>query len=803
MLRGILILAMLAVGMAAHASLETDFANPPPSARPWVFWFWNNGNVTSNGITMDLEAMQRVGIGGVLIMDVVERYAPPRGTAEFMNPEWRALFQFAVQEANRLGMEVNMANGPGWCGSSGPWITPELSMQKLVSTNILVHGPSHFSMVLPQPDTSAKKHDKMDSEVDFKDFYQDIGVLAFPATTNGLIPHGGVIDLTTNFDGAGELNWEVPPGDWIVMRIGHTSTGSSTRPPVAGGNGVECDKLSAEAMDVHFTNMLERLITNAGPLVGKSFTATHIDSWEVGWQNWTPKLREEFMKRRGYDPLPWLPCVAESYSARTNAVTSTYYVRDFDEAALTRRFRWDYDQTISELLAQNYSGHLAALAREHGLRLTLEGYDLPFGDEGTYTAGADEPMSEFWTSKAAWAKGFNEHKGAEMASVAHTTGKNIVGAEAFTSDEKEKWMLYPATIKAQGDFELCQGINRFVFHRYAHQPYLDRAPGVTMGPWGLHYERTQTWWEMSKPWHEYLARCQYLLRQGKYVAELCYLRPEQPDQDYFTPVPPPPAGYRYDEISAEALIERMSVKDGKLVLPDGMNYRVLVLPDRTTMTPSLARKIKELVQGGATVFGPRPLTSPSLQDYPQCDDEVASIGNEVWGDCDGQTNLMHSFGKGSMHWGGSLATNVLADAQPPFYSDPSVNWIHRSTTNAEIYFIANTSTNTITPHCTFALEQGLQPEIWNPETGEIFAPVKMTKTSTNIMLTLEFAPGDSTFVIFRKDSTARKPLVADEAHPLMEVTGPWQVAFPPKWGAPASVKMTSLISWTDYPDEPA
>ena len=789
---------LAALTVSAADSLEQNFQRPPADARPWVFWFWNNGNVTSNGITADLEAMQRVGIGGVIIMDVVERFAPPRGPAEFMNPEWRNLFQFSVQEAARLGLQINMANGPGWCGSSGPWITPELSMQKLVWTNLAVTGPTNFTAALPKPDTTVKRRDNVGSQIEFTNFYEDIALLAFPVTTNGLTPHTAVIDLISRLGADGQLNWDVPPGDWVIERIGHASTGSSTRPPVVGGNGLECDKLSAAAMDVHFTNMLERLITNAGPLAGQALVAMHIDSWEVGWQNWTPKFREEFQKRRGYDPLPWLP-VAVSFSERIKGTNITHYYRSFDSAEMTGRFRWDFNQTISELLAENYVGRLATLAHEHGLRLTVEGYDLPFGDEGIYNSSADEPMTEFWTSKAAWAKGFNEHKAAQMASVAHTTGKTIVGAESFTSDEREKWMMHPATIKALGDFEFSQGVNRFVVHRYAHQPYLDRAPGATMGPWGLHYERTQTWWEMSKPWHEYVARCQFMLRQGKYVADLCYLRPENPNQTYFTPEPPPPAGYRYDEISAKNLIERMSVKDGKLVLPDGMSYSVLVLPPQTAMTPALARKIKSLVADGARVFGPRPTHSPSLQDYPDCDAEVAAIGNEIWSDCDGTNASSHKFGQPSVYCDGTLAADVLADRPPSFVSDVPLNWIHRSTTNAEIYFLANGSVNTVSARCDFATEE-LHPEIWNPETGEISAPAKINPSRTGTALTLDLAPGDSIFVVFRTNSTASQPYVVDAAQSNKVINGPWQLSFPPKWGGPDKIVLTNLISWTDSPD---
>ena len=535
------LLAALVVGAAD--SLEKNFSHPPAAARPWVYWFWNNANVTSNGITADLEAMQRVGIGGVLIMDVLERFAPPRGTAEFMNPEWQRLFQFSVQEAVRLGLEINMANGPGWCGSSGPWITPELSMQMLVSTNLVVTGPTNFSAVLPLPNFGAGKqhHDGFDSTVKYDDNYGDIAVLAFPETADGVVSPDAVIDLTKKIDAAGRLEWTAPAGRWIVHRLGHTTTGSSTRPPVAGGNGLECDKLSAAGMDTHFAGMMAKLIQTAGPLAGKSLVATHIDSWEVGSQNWTPSLLREFQQRRGYDPLPFLPCVTEAVREKINGQASTRYLRTIGNSVQAARFRWDFAQTIAELLAENYSGRLAELAHQHGLRYSLEGYELPFGDQFTYTARADEPMTEFWTGYK-FNAGYRDARAGQASSVAHVYGRAIVGAEAFTSRENEMWKATPADIKALGDFEFCAGVNRFVFHRYAHQPYLDRFPGATMGPWGLHYERTQTWWEMSGAWHEDLARCQYLLRQGKFVADLLYLRTENPNQKQFEPNPPPPAG---------------------------------------------------------------------------------------------------------------------------------------------------------------------------------------------------------------------------------------------------------------------
>lgn len=223
---------------AAAEDLANQFKNPPAEARPWVYWFWNNGNVTKAGITADLEAMQRVGVGGVIIMDVVERFAPPAGTADFMNPEWQDLFCFAVSEAHRLGLKINMTNGPGWCGSSGPWITPALSMQMLVETNLVTAGPGRFHRVLPRAFTGGRNHDGFNSTVNFEDYYEDVAVLAYPVPTNGPVAAKDVRLLTGQMQPDGTLDWEIPEGAWIIQRIGHTTTGSTTRPPVKGGNGL-------------------------------------------------------------------------------------------------------------------------------------------------------------------------------------------------------------------------------------------------------------------------------------------------------------------------------------------------------------------------------------------------------------------------------------------------------------------------------------------------------------------------------------------------------------------------------------
>ncbi|MGZ5566490.1 MAG: glycosyl hydrolase, partial [Limisphaerales bacterium] len=398
------------------------------------------------------------------------------------------------------------------------------------------------------------------------------------------------------------------------------------------GRGLESDKLSKKATEVMFDGLMKKIITDSPSLVPSALVSTHIDSWETGSQNWSPLFRQDFKRLRGYDPLPYLPVVTG---------------RVVDSLANSERFLWDLRQTVSDLVIENYAKHLRDLAHKYGVRLSIEAYDATPCDDMTFASAADEPMAEFWS------RGYNTaYSCTEMSSSAHIYGKRILGAEAFTANNAERWELHPATIKALGDWAFCEGINRFVFHRYAMQPWRDYAPGMSMGPWGLHYERTQTWWEQSSAWHEYLARCQYLLQQGLFVADVCYIESENAPQRWAPPIgaregnTPDRPRYNFDGCTPEAVLTRIEVKDGKIVLPDGMSYRVLVMPPVQTMTPRLLAKIKELAEAGATVIGSRPARSPSLSNYPQCDTDVRNLANELFGT--ESKGKPHKIGKGTV-----------------------------------------------------------------------------------------------------------------------------------------------------------
>ena len=374
------------------------------------------------------------------------------------------------------------------------------------------------------------------------------------------------------------------------------------------------------------------------------------------------------------------------------------------------------------------------------MRLSIEAYGGPFADL-PYAGRADEPMCEFWMEPF----GMAMETCKEMSSAAHTYGKPIVGAEAFTSMDSEKWRQHPATIKALGDQAMCDGVNRFVFHRYAMQPWTNpnRVPGMMMGPWGLHYERSETWWEMSKPWHEYLARCHYMLRRGLFAADICYLQPENAPQNYRGH---DRHGYDFDNISPEAVLTRMSVSNGRLALPDGMTYRVLALPDTTEMTPKLLGKIKELVNAGAKVVGKLPDKSPSLTGYPGCDEQVKKLADEI-----------RATGKVE----DKAPEQALEEmgVPPDFASDANLRYIHRTDAGTEIYFVANPRPSAINAVGTFRVK-GKQPELWQPETGKTEMAAIYQEKGGRTNVTLSLGPSESVFVVFRKPAKGKDSILS-------------------------------------------
>ncbi len=602
-----------------------------------------------------------------------------------------------------------------------------------------------------------------------------------------------VMDLSSKLSADGRLDWDAPPGRWTILRFGRTITGQTTRPAPKPGLGFETDKFAAAALDAHFAAFAGKLISELGPRrnSGRGLTMLHIDSWEMGSQNWSAHFRAEFRQRRGYDPL--------RLSAGLHRFCGWQRRRSRSDFSGTLR------QTASELVIENQARRLRELAHQHDLRLSIEPYDLNPAGDLALGAEADVPMGEFWAE----GDGFDTaYSCLEATSIAHTHGKAVVAAEAFTSGGKFSWTRHPGSMKGQADWALALGLNRLTFHRYQHQPWTNVAPGLTMGGYGTQYERTQTWWEMSGAWHEYLARCQYLLRQGLPVADILYLTPEgaphvfrpPPSALAGSPTMPDRKGYNFDGIDPATLLGRVKVRGGKLVLPDGMSYRVLVLPETETMRPELLAKIRDLVRAGATVIGSRPQKSPSLVNYPRCDAEVKRIADKIWGDAPPVAHTNDVFIPPYPDYDTVAARLAAMNVPPDFESSGPLRYNHRHLKKAEVYFVSNPSSAHRDADCTFRAAE--EPELWDPITGKRRVLPHFQHTGDGrTLIRLSFEAHQSYFILFRQHLGERIGLAGQanfqEAQTCSEITGSWEVSFQPGRGAPEKITLESLGSWSD------
>ncbi len=744
---------VLAVTVNATATdpLKAGFRTPPDSAKALTWWHWMNGNVSKEGITADLEAMQRVGIHGAQLFNV--NLSHPSGSTSYLSAEWLELFKFAAEEADRLDLELAFHNGPGWSSSGGPWVTPEMAMQEVVFSEVSHSGGKSFNARLPQPPTKLN-------------YYRDIAVLAFPTpkvseridsldyktlsgkvrnrlmpdlktiSDDAMIQPDALIDLTDQVSTDGWLNWNAPEGQWTILRLGYTPTGAKNRPGVVGGQGLECDKMNRRAVNEFWKHGIDPIIEKLGPLIGTTVTKCHIDSYEVGTANWTDGFEVEFKRLRGYECAKFLPTLAG------------YYV---ESGEITERFLWDFRRTIGDLMAEHYYGRFRELSHQHGMIFSMEPYWGPF-DNMQVGEKADVVMAEFWSGNLAF---FDSPK--FVASIAKLNGSPIAESEAFTSFGG--WHEHPATLKTIGDRAWAQGINRFVFHTYVHQPW-EAKPGLTLGIHGLDFNRHNTWWGQGKAYLDYVARSQFLLQQGPTVADILVFVGESSPNDTFLVSGIKELGFNYDLIGHNKLAG-LTVEDGKIVTSAGDTYSILMLPETTWMRPETLRILGELAKAGATISGPKPIQSPSLQGYPACDVELAKMVDALWG-----TGIIKETSVIDLLQHGSL----LPDFKVEDGAGENLDMIHRRADEADIYFIANAQKNSRVATCRFRVS-GKLPEFWNAETGEIMdASVWQDHGDGTTTVEVQLESEEAVFVIFRKpfssaDSMANVTMQLDRPAP--------------------------------------
>ena len=498
--------------------LAAAFADPPLATRPYVLWMWMGSNISKEGITRDLEAMRDAGIGGATIFSLADTLIPWSGViGKSPTPEivtwtepWWAMVRHAAGECRRLGLELILHNCAGYESSGGTWITPELAMQEVIWSEHKVAGGSKVSLTLARAVVDPHPHSEFPELYipslgriaapiveGRKTYYRDIAVIALPAEGTPTLDQ--VIDLSAHMSPSGELAWDAPDGEWAIYRFGHTTTGAMIQPAQWDATGLECDKMSTEAVTFHVNHVLGEIKQHLGELVGPGLTTLYFDSYEAGIPTWTPKMPEQFASRRGYSITPWLPALAG---------------RTLGSKEDTDRFHADFDRTIKDLYRDCYWAVPRRLAHEAGLQFVAEPYSGPW-EIAEVTRSLDHASMEFWTHDNKYSPVGTE----PVIEAAHELGQRIVGAEAFTTaPEYARWNEHPAWLKPIGDAAFCAGVNRVNVHHFVQQPWgPEYRPGNAMGQWGVHFGRYQTWWEPGKAWFRYLWRCQTLLQAGAYV----------------------------------------------------------------------------------------------------------------------------------------------------------------------------------------------------------------------------------------------------------------------------------------------
>ena len=559
-----------------------------------------------------------------------------------------------------------------------------------------------------------------------------------------------VRDLTGQLGFDGMLEWEVPAGDWIILRTGMTPTGMRNGPASPEGQGLEVDKMNRALAQQHFDAFIGEVLRRVPPAGRQAFTRVIADSYEMGSQNWTDGLEGPFLKRFGYDPKPWLPVLTG---------------RLVGSADQSERFLWDLRRLVADRVATEYVGGLRKASRPHGLGLWLENYGhwgfpsefLKYGSESDRIGG------EYWVTGDL---GSIECRAA--SSCANTYGKPFVSAESFTGGPP--FQNSPGALKARGDWAFCEGVNHFVLHVCIHQPWEDKMPGVNAW-FGTEFNRHNTWFEQSKAWVDYLRRSCWLLQQGVRVADVAYFIGEDAPKMTGVRQPALPAGRDFDYINADVIERSLQVRNGWLTLPHGTSYRVLVLPELATMRPGVLRKIRDLVKAGATVVGTPPSRSPSLEEYPHSDTEVRKLAGELWGNANPQQPGERRFGRGRILWGQSLE-QVLASLGSPadFESSTPLRYTHRRSGGTDIYFVANPKPEPLTTTAAFRVG-AKAPELWWPDSGAIERPAVYDVADGTVRLPLSFGPHGSVFVVFRDKAAPRTERIVSVAREGRELLG--------------------------------
>ena len=767
--------------------------------------------------------MKSGGMRGGEIWDVAA-YADPDGRVsagpEFLGPESTQLIVHAIREASRLGLEIGLVASSGW-NAGGSWIRPEHAGKGLYQSVTTVTGPTNFHAELPLPELPKR----CPRDAQGKPLYlREVAVLAMPHDKSKMLADlNRVVDLTKWVEADGKLRWKVPDGEWDILRFVCANHGQQLIVPSPKSGGPMIDFFDPRATEFHFHHIASTILKELGrkSFEGTSFKTMVLDSMELdGFTPWNEIMATEFQRRAGYSVLRFLPVLAGWKLA--------------DQQALDQ-FLYDWRKVVSDLLIDSHYVTAQKVLKSYGVKLVAEsgGPGPPIWDtnpvDGIKALGAvDIPRGEFWI----------RHRGIylvkEIASAAHVYNKRLVSAESFTT--WRRWVDGPLNHKQLADRALCEGLNSFTIHTFASSPPEAGLPG-----WAYHagtdINPSATWWPMVGGFMDYLARCSYMLQQGWFVADICYYYGDQAPNFYppLCNVPEKPLleglapCHDYDVCSSQVILERMRVEKGRIVLPDGMSYAALVLPEQDHIPLAVLEKIHTLAASGATIIGhQRPTRVPGLKDQEAQTKKLRRLVETLWGQsaASDKTNqpavLIRQVGKGRFIIARDRSAalreiGVAGDFEVVGRSEGDLgplDFVHRKTADAEFYFIRNKTTEPQALTCRFRVAaevNGMAPELWWPDSGCRSACRDWKSSGRNqTELRVALGPLGSVFVVFRKpnpadretlDSIARDTFAPASAPAPLTLEGPWQIEFPEGWGAPRAVAFEKLKSWTESDNE--